>query len=87
MLEQSLPDPRQPQARLTLEEKLAQGASDADRWSKVAASPAVSPQTVLAARQAARSSAAAMELCRKALTWRDDPEKADKEHQLSLSYR
>ena len=63
--------------------KLAQAQSDADRWSKVAASPTVSPQTALAARQAARSSAAAVELCQKALAWRDDPEKADKEHQLS----
>lgn len=84
MPDQNSPDPQQPQAKLTLEQKLARAQADQKLWTALAAKPNLSPGAAEAARQAARSSAAAVKLCQKALVWRDDPEKADREHQLSL---
>jgi hypothetical protein len=69
---------------LALDAKLAKVKAENAAWSSLAANPTLSLEARHAARQAARSSAAAVKLAQKALAWQNDPEKADKEHQRYL---
>jgi hypothetical protein len=74
--------PPPPQPPSTLVEKIARANAELEKWSKLAASPNLSPEAALAAREAARSYAAAVKLYGKALAAWGDPEKPDREHQL-----
>jgi hypothetical protein len=58
-----------PHAPLSLQEKLDQARRDLARWSHIAADPDLSPAAALAARNAARSSQAAVILGEKALAY------------------
>ena len=56
-------------APLSLEQKVAKVKSERDQWASLAADPSLSPAAAHAARQAYRSSAAAVKLGEKALAW------------------
>lgn len=66
-----------PEQPLSLPQKLAKVRSERDEWGRIAADPTLSPEAAYAARQAYRSSAAAMKVGEKALAWQQEQNQSD----------
>lgn len=78
----NLPEQNQP---LSLEQKLAEDRSNADRWGQVAESPNLSLPAALAARNVARSYRAAVVLSQKALQNQQAENDPEAQNQLMLA--
>lgn len=64
---------------LSLPEKLQQAQAEVQRWNGLAASPNLSQEAALFARNMARSSQAALTLYQKATDYQNSPEKQEQE--------
>jgi hypothetical protein len=62
----------QPEQPLSLPQKLARVRSEQEEWARIVADPTLSPEAAYAARQAYRSSQAAVKLGEKALAWQQE---------------
>ena len=78
----------EPKRNPTLSQKVAKVKAERDQWAQIAADPSLSPEAAHAARQAARSSQAAVTAGEKALSWQalsSDQQEAQMSEQQTLA--